>query len=81
MKWIDRPTGEQPLLKKDNALKTYPLGGLEKVYSPPLSPLGLPKICTPSPILAPPHEMRGCYCARNPTFPLLSDTYKAWTIK
>ena len=35
MKWIDRPTGEQPLLKKDNALKTYPLGGVEKVYSPP----------------------------------------------
>ena len=35
MKWIDRPTGEQPLLKKENALKTYPLGGVEKVYSPP----------------------------------------------
>ena len=30
MKWIDRPTGEQPLLKKENALKTYPLGGVEK---------------------------------------------------
>ena len=51
MKWIDRPTGEQPLLKKDNALKTYPLGGVEKVYSPPQkkSRLGLPKICTPPP--------------------------------
>ena len=61
MKWIDRPTGEQPLLKKDNALKTYPLGGVEKVYSPPLSWSGLPKICSPTPILAPPHEMWGSY--------------------
>ena len=71
MKWIDRPTGEQPLLKKENALKTYPLGGVEKVYSPPLSRSGLPKIWSPYPILAPPHEMRGCYWIRYLPFPLL----------
>ena len=31
----------------------------------------MPKICTPSPILAPPHEMRGCYWIRTVPFPLL----------
>ena len=32
MKWIDRPTGEQPLLKKDNALKDLPLGWCGKSH-------------------------------------------------
>ena len=32
---------------------------------------GLPKIWSPTPILAPPHEMWGCYCPRTPSFHLL----------
>ena len=49
----------------------FPFLVWKKSIPPPLSRLGCIKICTTTPILAPPHEMRGCYWIRNPTFPLL----------
>ena len=58
MKWIDRPTGEQPLLKKENALKTYPLGGVEKVYSPTFA-VGIAQNLVPLPNFSSPSWNEG----------------------
>ena len=74
MKWIDRSTGEQPLLKKENALKTYPLGGVEKVI--------FKKICgwvaqnlVPLPHFSSPSWNEGELLVQNPLFPT---TNKGW---
>ena len=54
MKWIDRPTGEQPLLKKENALKDLPLGWCGKSLFPPTFAVGVAQNLHPHPHISTP---------------------------